>query len=457
MRLPPAKAPDREAGFALIEILVSALIVVIVGGGVLTLLQSTTRSAGDQRRHATAFALAQEDQSRLRTSRLATLNNLEQQRSVVVDGQTYTVESLGVFVNGATGSASCTEGYESADYAKATSVVTWNGSREPVRIDSIVAPSSGSLDPTHGTLTISATNAAGEPLAGVSLAGTGAGTFSGSTDESGCANFADLPEGNYTLTTSANGLVDENGDTIGSRVVGVVASSTQTVLLRFDNPGTANIHFENRVEDSSSFEPAEIDSLYVFHPELSPGVAKGDPGGTRVTDLSTSLFPFTSPYTVYAGSCTTANPNPKEEEGAPGEDAMAGVTVPPGGSVAATIKVPALYVTVKDGSSLVQGAQVVITDDECKAGGSYVEREYVSNDEGRQANPDPDSDEKTEPALPWGRYNVCARAYTSGYWRRQRAYNIDVKSLASGTYVTLDLTGSGSNSSSYSGSSYVKC
>lgn len=451
MKLTPARrARETEAGFALIEILVSALIVVIVGGAVLTLLQTTARSAGDERRHATAFSLAQEDQSRLRTSRLAVLNHLQQTRAVEVDGIAYSVESTGVFVNSGSGTASCTEGYESADYAKITSVVTWAGigARKPVRIESIVAPSSGSLDPTHGTLTISATNAAGVPLSGVSISGTGPGTFSGSTDESGCANFSDLPEGNYTMTTSANGLVDENGDAIGSKVVGVIASGTQTVVLRFDNPGTGEVSFVNRVEDTSELEPAEIDSMFLYHPELTgSGIVKGDPGGIRGSTLSASLFPFTTPYTVYAGSCTSSNPNPNEEAGAPGEAAMAGVTVPSGGIAKVEIQVPALYVTVKYGSSLVQGAEVVITDDECKDGYSYVDREYVSNNQGQQS--ENGGGDAVEPALPWGRYNLCAAAYVSSRYRRQRAYNVDVKTLTGGTYVTLDLGGSGANSSSY--------
>jgi type II secretory pathway pseudopilin PulG len=449
VRTTPAR-PAPEAGFALIEILVSALIVVIVGGAVLTLLQTTARSAGDQRRHATAFSLAQEDQSRLRTSRLATLNNLQQTREVKVDGTTYTVESTGVFVNSGSGTASCTEGYESADYAKIGSTVTWPGigSRKPVRLESIVAPSSGSLDPSHGSLTISATNAAGVPLSGVSISGTGPGTFSGSTDESGCASFTDLPEGNYTMTTSANGLVDENGDAVGNRLVGVIASGNQTVVMRFDSPGTAIVDFKYRDDSSGELKAAPVDSMFLYHPELSgSGVVKGDPGGSKETPRSASLFPFTTPYTVYAGSCTSNNPNPDEEEGAPGEAAMAGVTVPSGEIGEAEVQVPALYATVKYGSSLVENAEVVITDDECKEGSQYVERDYVSNNEGRQS--EGGGTDATEPALPWGRYNVCAAAYVSSRYRRQYVNNVNVKSLTSGTYVTVDLGGSGANSSSW--------
>ena len=78
-----------------------------------------------------------------------------------------------------------------------TSSVTWPGALNPVVLESIVSPSNGSLNPNHGTLVVTTKNAAAEALPGIGLSGKGAGTFSGTTDSTGCANFADLPAGNY--------------------------------------------------------------------------------------------------------------------------------------------------------------------------------------------------------------------------------------------------------------------
>ena len=156
-------APPGEEGFALIEVLVSALILAIVAAGVMALLQATTRSAADERRHAEAYAIAQEDQARLRSMRLSALNRLEQTRPVSVDGNEFTVKSQGVFVNNTQGQpSSCTAGETSADYVRITSTTTWPGSRQPVVIQSIVSPSNGSLDPNHGTLVVTTKNAASE-------------------------------------------------------------------------------------------------------------------------------------------------------------------------------------------------------------------------------------------------------------------------------------------------------
>lgn len=438
----PARTSRREEGSALIEVLVSALVIAIVGGGVMTLLQSTARSSGDQRRHSAAFAIAQEDQARLRTMRISSLNKLQQTRTVNLDGDQFTVLSTGVFVNNTTGTASCTSGASSADYVRITSTVSWPemGNRPPAVIQSVVAPSNGSVDPGHGTLTINATNAAGTPLSGVSISGTGPGTFSGSTDTSGCANFADLPSGNYTMTTSAGGMVNENGETTTAKTVGVIASGTQTISLRYDLAGSVPVEFKYRVGSSNEFAMTKADSVFAYHPELpAAGKVFGTPGGTRQTSISgTSLFPFTTPYTVYSGSCASNNPNPKGESNPPGAAAMAGVTIPAGKTVEPPIvlQLPALSLTVKTGTTAVSGAKVTVTDVACEYSGSNVKRTYFTDSSGIMP----------EPGLPWGVYDICASANISGTNRRFREFAVPIQTLTSATTRSFNLSGSGSES-----------
>ena len=214
------QSPSDQGGFILIEVLVSAVILALVAGAVLTLFSATTRSAASERDHSVAYGIAQEDQARLRSMRLSSLNRLAQTRPVSLDGSTFTVESTGVFVNNETGSESCTQGSSSADYIRITSTVTGPGMVQPVVLQSIVSPSNGSLDPTHGTLSFNATNGAGQPLSGVSISGSGTANFNGSTDFTGCANFADLPAGNYKFTTSAAGMINMRGETSTTKEIG---------------------------------------------------------------------------------------------------------------------------------------------------------------------------------------------------------------------------------------------
>ena len=259
--------PPAEDGFILIEVLVSALVLAIASVGVMALLQATTHSAAAERHHSEAYALAQEDQARLRSMRLSALNRLEQTHEVSLDGTQFTVQSSGVFVNNTTSQpSSCTAGTTSADYVRFASTVSWYDSHSPVVVQSIVSPSNGSLDPNHGTLVITTKNAAGEPLAGVGLSGSGAGSFAGTTDSTGCANFTDLPAGNYeVIPTTAAGFVGHDDKPPHAETTSVIAGGTNTLALQYDAGATLPVEFDYRVGSGSELKPAQVDSVYVFN------------------------------------------------------------------------------------------------------------------------------------------------------------------------------------------------
>ncbi len=436
MSAPAQSPPAAEEGFALIEVLVSALVLAIVAAGVMALLQAVTHSAASERRHAEAYAVAQEDQARLRSMRLSSLNRLEQTRPVSIDGNEFTVESQGVFVNNTSGQpSSCTSGETSADYVRITSTTTWPGAQQPVVIQSIVSPSNGSLDPNHGTLVVTAKNAAAEPLSGIGLSATGAGNFSGTTDSTGCANFTDLPAGNYSVVPNAPGLVDKHGESAAAQPTSVIAGGTNTLPLEFDYGATLPVKFKYRVGSGSEFKAATIDSVFVFNALMNPAKAYWAPGKARVSEIvATPVFPFTSPDSVYAGACEANNPG----SGA----ALGSVTLQPGKTLepALELQVPALELTVTSSGSPVSGALITITDENCEVEGKDLMREFTSDSNGHQSN--------AEYGLPWGKYELCASAYYSNEYHRRRKPGVTVHSLTSTTSEILSLSGSGSESGS---------
>jgi type II secretory pathway pseudopilin PulG len=435
MTPPGRRTPPAEDGFALIEVLVSALVLAVVAAGVMALLQATTRSAASERRHAEAYAIAQEDQARLRSMRLSALNRMEQERTVTLDGSKFTVKSHGVFVNNTSSQpSSCTSGETSADYVRITSTTTWPGSQQAVVVQSIVSPSNGSLDPNHGTLVVTVKNAASQPIANVGLSGSGPGSFNGTTDSTGCANFTDLPAGNYGVIPNAPGLVDIHGETAASQPAGVSAGASNPLPLLFDYPATLPIKFKYRVGSSNEFKPAKIDSALVFNALMNPAKAYWTPTKTRQEEVvATSIFPFTSPDTVYAGACEVNNPGSGAAQGS--------VTLSPGQTYSPTLElqVPALELTVTNGSTAVSGAQITITDENCKVNGVNLMREFTSDSLGHQAN--------AEYGLPWGKYEVCASANYSGTYHRRRE-SVTVQSLTSKTTKTLSLPSSGGETGS---------
>jgi prepilin-type N-terminal cleavage/methylation domain-containing protein len=447
--MPPLgrRTPHGQDGFALIEVLVSALILAVVAAAVLTLMQSTARSANDERRHSEAYAIAQEDQARLRSTRLSQLNRLKQVTPITLDGTKFEVESTGVFVNNSSGTdSSCTSGETSADYVRVTSKVTWGGmgSRPAVTIQSIISPSTGSLDPNHGILIVTTKNAAGTALAGVGLTGGGTSTFSGTTDANGCANFADLPWGNYTVTASGSAdLVAKNGFPPQAEPTSVIAGGTNTLPLEYDHAATLPVEYQYRVGSGSTFKLAKLDSVYVFNAKMNPARPYWTPSKARAASVTaTPIFPFTTPDTVYAGACAVNNPTS-------GPGIATNVTLKPIETAPALkLQVPALELTVKNGSTPISGAKITITDDNCEDSGNPLKRIYASDANGHQNSSAAAPVTEPELGLPWGVYDICASANYSGSNHRLFSNNVSVKNYSSSVVLNLDLSGSGSESGS---------
>jgi type II secretory pathway pseudopilin PulG len=448
----PARPSPSEGGFVLIEILVSALVLAIVASGVLALLQSTTRSAGVQRDSAKGYAIAQEDQARLRAMRLNDLDGLVQTTHPKLDGTTFNVESTGVFVNNNEGAVSCTGENIKPDYVRITSKVTWPGmgSRKPTVIHSVFSPVNGSLNANNGAIVVSVLNAAGGGLSGVGISLSGPTTAVRTTDETGCAIFGDIPAGNYTMTPTATGLVGENGKPPAAKTVGVTMGATKPVELRYDLPGSFAVPFAYRVGSSTEFKPSNQSSIMVFNQGLETAKSFSSVGGIPAATIEAKeLFPFTSPYAVYAGSCTSNNPNPKSEAGAPGAAAVTPIVVPRGAAYpppVPSVQVPALNLTVKTGSTPIIGAKVKIT------GTCSFERIYATVEKTIVKGTEKIIEKGVleDPGLPWGTYEVCASAKVlegkTEVSRRIKKSSIAVQNLTSGTVLNLDVSGSGSES-----------
>jgi Tfp pilus assembly protein PilV len=395
---PRRRIDTGQDGFALIEVLISGLIAVLVAGAVMTLFAATERSAADSRHRSQASAVAQEDQARMRAMRIPSLYKYSQSRPVAVDGTTYTVESTGKYINDKTGSdLTCASGNQTVDYVQIGTRVTWPGMRsgEAVTMKGLIAPPTGSLDPTKGTLVFMATNAAGTPLAGLGVSGGGAGTFSGTTSTAGCAVFLEQTAGAYTLTVSGvgSGLVDQDGNAPAPKPIKVNPEVTTTVPLLYDQAGSVKVKFTTR-NYSGNVVTAKAPSFIVYNSNMTTAKLVGSPEGTPFESqfLEKKLFPFTSPDVIYAGACSVHSPG--------GGPAMASVAIPAGGTAPEqTVRMPSLLLTVnKELGVVASGAEVLVTDTQCETGGHGIRKTFTTNSSG-QLN---------EPGLPWSTYQVCA-------------------------------------------------
>lgn len=445
MRREPARTTLRDqAGFALIEVMVSALIAVMITGGVIGLINSTGRAGAEERHKSQAFSVAQEDQARLRAMRITDLNTIMRPRTVTLNGTPYTVTSTATFVSDKTSRTSCTIGTSASDYVKLGSKITWPSMRssKPVVIESIVSPVSGSLDPTHGNLAVTIVNAQQQKISGAGVSGAGPGNFSGTTDSEGCALFGGEPAGNYTLTLNLGaGYINFDGETPPPVPASITPGTTTPVSLEYDQGGSVEVRFLVKESGGSGLLNSTADSIIAFNSGMRTAHTYGTIGTPVNMIRASPLYPFASPNTdsFYAGSCTTNRP----------EAGAASVAVPAGGNAVVTVQLPALYLTAWQGKNSANrgtafsNADVWIEDAECNgSNGRPVLRRYATTSAGTLS----------DPGLPSSKYNICVDSKpgeTSGA-RRKRFPLTSVKSLT-GTTLNAYL-GSGTGTESEEGS-----
>jgi Tfp pilus assembly protein PilV len=349
------RAAAGAAGFSMIEVMVSALLVILLSAAAARALIATTHASGTQRVRDQADAVATQDQERLRGLSDEQLNQLSgagQTRPVSFNGQTFSVTSTATAVS-SSGGSSCTT--SSAAYYKITSTASWadaydNQSPQVVE-DSILAR------PVSGDLLADVKDQTGAWLSDVDVTATSTGqpTQLGSTDASGCVVFAGLTPASWDVSLTKTGYVDPNGDASpgGSATVNTTSmASIPSLPIYLGQAGTVQATFA-----TATGAAAEADGLSslgsgssgpaMTSPSLAPATDTNLPSTSQ---LSGSLFPFagmtsgtasyTNNYQEWAGRCSGQEPPAGTSPTTPTQ-----VSVSPGAaSVAATIYEPLLSV-----------------------------------------------------------------------------------------------------------------
>ncbi len=444
-----------EAGFTIIEVLISALMLSLIAAAAATAFIGSAHASGYERLRADAQALAQQDENRLRGLTVDQLSNLNQTLApVTLDGAQFTIKETAQYVSDSTGTPSCTN--PSADYLQTTSTVTWTnmGTHPPVVVSGLQTPPVGSTDPTHGTLAVSAINSAGTGLAGMNVTiNSGATTASQPTANGGCTLFGDLPQGSYNVSVAPPlgtyvdgqtglGVTPTSPDTASPAPTVVPgAKAASPTQFQLDTGGSATFSFSvaswpsgvspttapkevspavvlfNTGMKSPSFRVcsgADANCPVVGSPDTS--FAAGAWNQTQYKVIATPLFPYT--YATYAGTC--ANDEPKLYGGTDGA-----VAVAPGGNPSAVVPLAPMVVRLYNGTpststevtSWPVGAHLTVTDTGC--GLAYVgstaatQPSYMPAGQsvlplnsmpGTGAN---DIGYLKYPGMPYGNYQVC--------------------------------------------------
>ncbi len=449
-----------QSGVTLIEVMVSGMVLIIASAGLYMSLSAGNRATAQERHRVQAQDLAEQELERVRSLRIGDLSSWSSTRRVLENGtelapgancpatgQTcYTVASSTQFLQETAATSTCASGTGSRDFMNLQVSVGWTGMAplHPVTASTIISPPSGSLVPNSGSLILILTDASDGPISGATASGSGAGSFTGTTGSSGCVQWRNLPAGNYSMSLSGAvaGMVDPDGNPppgnspTAPQTVSVVDQGTNTVQLQFGRPGSIQgINFRTRTY-GGSLVSSSADTAIVSQSGMSQVQAFGTAGGARQTTFSTgaNLFPFSSPYTVYGGSCTANDPT--ADPSAAG--AFGSATVPPGGSATLAspgyVVLPSLLVTLWSGSSSlfsgsrVSGGDVTATEVGSPSGCGVTRRLTTTTNTNGQIPVAGDV------GLPYGTYNVCAN--NSAGTDRRVVNNVAVHST-SGT--TLDV------------------
>jgi Tfp pilus assembly protein PilV len=388
-----------ESGWALIETMFSAVLLVVVALAVMSSMDVASRTSAATKGRTVASSLAEQDQERMRAMTINQLSNYHATADPTIGGVPYHVDSRSEWVRDTTGQvASCSDTGQ-ANYVRISSTVTSAAvgrDTKPVVMRGIVAPPVGSLGPNQGTLAVKVSNANGDPVANLPVSLSGSVALSDNTNALGCAIFAYIPAGagtSYTVTLNTLGWVDQNDARISTKAPNVTAGSVTLQSMTYDQAGSANVDFRDSSDQPASPAPSVMTLV---------NSSWTTPGARVVTaPVAIDLFPFvSSPYNLYAGSCTSANPSTYGEP-------VASAAVQRAQETAVVVRVPTLTLNIKNGA----GTAALAGNITLKAAGTGCS-ERVSRTSAPTGTFSVD--------LPYGPYTVCSDNGVAGSGGRSK-------------------------------------
>jgi hypothetical protein len=411
-----ARRVRAEPGSLLIEVMVSATIVLVVGFGVLAMVDRTTQLSAEQRSQAIAGNLAQVEIDRVKGLPLSELSNLRAVTHKTVAKVVYDITTRADWMDDTAMAPSCTTPGAKADYLKVRTSVTHPGmgTARPAVLDTLVSPPVRAFDADQGALALLVADRAGKPVTGATASLTGPATFTDTTSANGCILWSYLPKGSgYAIAVSKAGYVTPSGAATAGGSASVVGDATSNLSYQYDRGGSIRASF--KVRDATGELVATSPKLATVENGTGASLSKTYDLGTA-SSLDTAsqglLFPFSNPYAIYAGCASNRPPVPTAAALTPGDAIQAADTV-----------LPALHVTVLDGSAPVAGATVSVATG---CGNTIVRR---TNGQGQL----------DDPGFPYGTgLTVCA---TDGLTRKRVVSGQANTNLSTGTTVAIQLNG----------------
>lgn len=319
--LPSCTAVSDERGIMLVEVLVSAVVLIMLALSSMAVIDRAGEVSAANRARSVSTALAQKDQDFVRQMPWSKIGQIVTDTTpadtpypalagdngdgidTTVDGITYKVATKVSIKLDTNTRTACLAGWRNKRVIIETTVTPPSSIKmKPVKMRTERLPLVSDRS-DKGSIIVRLTRANGDATSGVTVT---AGGTTKSTDSDGCAVFNDVtPTNSMTVTwgTSGGSYVDENGADQVSRLVTITAGVTAQLSGRFDDAKSPTIHLTDGSQDgtwpSVSVVNSGISTVY-------NGVRNFT--GSNSTRSIGPLFPFVSPYGVFAGSCWGNDP-----------------------------------------------------------------------------------------------------------------------------------------------------
>jgi len=422
-----------EAGFTMVEAVIAIFIFAMVITGVGVGMSSALNLTRQNRNRSIAANLASQQMDTVRSTDFTTLDQMTQlaQPTTVtptptVEGVPYTVTQYTRWIyKNATGATAgpCQSPPTAANplaYIAVTTTVTWTDMHGvlPVLSDTVISPPVGVYDQTEGHIRVTVLDAAGQPVSGaiVSISNPSAGVSDTSTTGAdGCAFFAYQPTGAYTVSLSSGvGKVDGQGSAAPVQNVTVKSASTSTVQFLFDSAASLTLTLSPITGGYTV--PAAV-PVSLGNTALQPTGVLSYTSPTGSPRTLASLFPYSSGFQAWAGSCSDADPQGVNPLGGPyysGASRAAAIAMTPGGTSSGTVTVASTSLRFQR-SSAITGYSVTAThvpssgDLGCPSGETYTLATGL-------AVPASPSSVAVNVSLPYGTWTITVRN-SSGSFR----------------------------------------
>lgn len=406
-----------EGGFTLIETVVAMTVLMVVSAAVgITLLNGLDVSKNSRQRVAAANLAAREieivrnqfNTSAAQALAVANMGNVTNANPLagagpsVVDGTSYTIARDVQWLPLGNGVSAC-DGGSGVEHPslRVKVAVTWPNMRttKPVVSETLLTPPKGVLDTADLTfIAVKVTNAQGTGSSGVQLQVTGpGGTFSHTTDASGCAVFevgaAGTAGSPYTAVADMSGWVDNTGTqhSVYSPII-VSKGHLARVSMTYDQAATLNVSFGT---DGGYGLPSPTPAVNYIQPNVPALGARRTVPASGGTTALTGLWPTKDGYSPWGGSCADSDPAGSPTFG----QRIAPVVAPANGSASAVVRLAPMdiLVTKSDGTPR-RDATVTAVSLNCSSGGADSELTLGTTD----------NTGRLKSSLPYGRWQLVA-------------------------------------------------